>query len=77
MKEDQKQHLENKEKIIKMNYTSLKIPQDEREINLKLEVSDLKILHNACVDILREYPEMIGYQRVQIKLNELIKSNEL
>jgi|LakMenEpi03Aug12_release.lakeMendotaPanAssembly.Ray.scaffolds.fasta_scaffold861638_2 hypothetical protein len=58
-----------------MNYISLKIPQDEHEINLKLEVSDLKILHNACVDILREYPEMIGYQRVQNKLNEIIKSN--
>jgi len=60
-----------------MNYISLKIPQDEHEINLKLEMSDLKILHNACVDILREYPEMIGYHRVQIKLNEIIKSNEL
>jgi len=59
-----------------MQYTSLKIPQDEREINLKLEMADLKILHNACVDILREYPEMIGYHRVQIKLNEIIKSKE-
>jgi len=59
-----------------MQYTSLKIPQDEREINLKLEMADLKILHNACVDILRELPEMIGYHRVQIKLNEIIKSNE-
>jgi hypothetical protein len=60
-----------------MNYISLKIPQDEREINIKLEMVDLKILHNACVDILRELPEMIGYHRVQIKLNEIIKSNEL
>jgi hypothetical protein len=59
-----------------MQYTSLKIPKDEREINLKLEIADLKILHNACVDILRELPEMIGYHRVQIKLNEIIKSNE-
>ena len=59
-----------------MNYISLKIPQDEREINIKLEMSDLKILHNACVDILREYPEMVGYHRVQIKLNEIIKSKE-
>jgi len=59
-----------------MNYISLKIPQDEREINLKLEISDLKILHNACVDILREYPEMIGYHRIQVKLNEIIKSKE-
>jgi len=59
-----------------MNYTSLKIPQDEREINLKLEMADLKILHNACVDILREYPEMIGYHRAEIKLNEIIKSKE-
>ena len=59
-----------------MQYISLKIPQDQREINLKLEISYLKILHNACIDILREYPEMIGYQRVQIKLNEIIKSNQ-
>jgi hypothetical protein len=59
-----------------MNYISLKIPQDEREINIKLEMVDLKILHNACVDILRELPEMIGYHRVQIKLNEIIKTNQ-
>jgi len=59
-----------------MQYTSLKLPQDEREISIRLEMADLKILHNACVDILREYPEMIGYNRVQIKLNEIIKSNE-
>ena len=59
-----------------MQYTSLKIPQDEREINVKLKMADLKILHNACVDILREYPEMIGYHLVQIKLNEIIKSNQ-
>jgi len=59
-----------------MQYTSLKIPEDQREINLKLEISDLKILHNACIDILREYPEMIGYHMVQIKLNEIIKSNQ-
>jgi hypothetical protein len=60
-----------------MQYTSLKIPQDEREINVKLKIADLKILHNACVDILKEYPEMIGYHRIQIKLNEIIKSKQL
>jgi len=60
-----------------MNYTSLKIPQDEREINLKLEMADLKILNNACVDILREFPEMLSYKRLQVKLYQIIKSNEL
>jgi len=59
-----------------MQYTSLKLPQDECEINLKLQIAELKILHNACVDILREYPEMIGYHRLQIKLNEIIKLKE-
>jgi len=59
-----------------MKYTSLKLPQDEREISIRLEMADLKILHNACVDILRELPEMIGYHRIQVKLNEIIKSNE-
>ena len=59
-----------------MKYTSLKLPQDEREISIRLEMADLKILHNACVDILRELPEMIGYHRVQIKLNEIIKLNQ-
>ena len=60
-----------------MKYTSLKIPEDEREINITLEMTDLKILHNACVDILREFPEMIGYKNVQLKLNKIIKQNEI
>jgi len=37
-------------------------------VGLNLYVSDVKILYNACVDILNKNPEMIGYENVAKKL---------
>ncbi len=37
-------------------------------VGLNLYVSDVKILYNACVDILNEHPEMIAYDNVAKKL---------
>jgi hypothetical protein len=37
-------------------------------VDLTLYVSDVKILYNACVDILNKNPEMIGYENVAKKL---------
>jgi hypothetical protein len=45
---------------------------------MTLYLQDVKILHNACIDILNECPEMIGYRRVAEKLRMVIEAhNEL
>jgi precorrin-6B methylase 1 len=44
---------------------------------MTLYLQDVKILHNACVDILNECPEMIGYERVMNKLRMVIEAQEL
>jgi hypothetical protein len=45
-------------------------------VDLTLYVQDVKILYNACVDILNEHPEMIGYERTAKKL-KLVLDNSL
>ena len=45
-------------------------------VDLTLYLMDVKILHNACVDILREYPEMEGYRQVMTKLAMVIEDAE-
>lgn len=46
-------------------------------VDMTLYLQDVKILHNACVDILNECPEMIGYERVMNKLRMVIEAQEL
>jgi hypothetical protein len=43
-------------------------------VDMTLYLQDVKILHNACVDILNECPEMIGYRRVAEKLRMVIEN---
>jgi hypothetical protein len=45
---------------------------DTSYVDLTLTLGDLKILHNACVDIVNRHPEMIGYQRLIVKLGMVI-----
>ena len=45
-------------------------------VDMTLYLQDVKILHNACVDILNECPEMIGYERVMNKLRMVIEAQE-
>jgi hypothetical protein len=45
---------------------------DTTYVDLTLTLGDLKVLHNACVDIVNRHPEMIGYQRIGQKLSMVI-----
>jgi hypothetical protein len=40
---------------------------------MTLYLQDVKILYNACIDIINEHPEMIGYENVAKKLEMVIK----
>jgi hypothetical protein len=52
-------------------------PKTNKEyVDLTLYVEDVKILYNACVDILNEYPEMIGYKRTAKKLKMVLNDHE-
>jgi hypothetical protein len=45
---------------------------DTTYVNLTLTLGDLKILYNACVDIVNRHPEMIGYQSIGLNLGMVI-----
>ncbi len=49
--------------ISSMKYKSLDFTSDidTTRVDLQLSLGDLKILHNACVDIVRRHPDMISY----------------
>ena len=43
-------------------------------VDMTLYLQDVKILHNACIDILNECPEMVGYRQVAEKLKMVIEN---
>ena len=45
---------------------------DTTYVDMQLYLGDVKILYNTCVDIVNEHPEMIGYQRLIVKLGMVI-----
>jgi hypothetical protein len=45
---------------------------DTTYVDMELTLGDVKILYNTCVDIVNEHPEMIGYQRLIVKLGMVI-----
>ena len=45
-------------------------------VDLTLYIQDVTILYNACVDILKEHPEMIGYQQTASKLKMVLDDFE-
>lgn len=45
---------------------------DTTYVDMGLTLGDVKILYNTCVDIVNEHPEMIGYQRLVVKLGMVI-----
>ena len=53
-------------------YIPLTSNSNDVQVSLTLTLGQMKILHNACIDILNQYPEMIGYQEVQKNLNQVI-----
>ena len=61
-----------------MKYLSIKNFKEEKqqEVSVSLSMVDIKILHNACVDILNDCPEMIGYREVMKKLSKIILAEQ-
>jgi hypothetical protein len=59
-----------------MNYQNLKTGDNSKNLSIVLTMEEIKILHNACVDILNEFPEMIGYKKAQESLEDIILFNE-
>ena len=45
---------------------------NKQYVDMTLYLEDVKILYNACVDILNQHPEMIGYQRTAEKLEMVL-----
>jgi hypothetical protein len=41
-------------------------------VNVELEMIDVNILYNACIDIIKEHPEMIGYIHIAKKLQKIL-----
>lgn len=59
-----------------MEYTKLNTETDNTPVELFLTLQDVKVLHNACIDILNNYPQMVGYDRIREKLEFYIKDVE-
>ena len=51
-----------------MEYRLLNSETNYELVDMTLYLQDVTILHNACVDILNECPEMLGYRKVMEKL---------
>lgn len=45
-------------------------------VDLTLYIQDVTILYNACVDILNEHPDMIGYQMTASKLKMVLDEQD-
>ena len=59
-----------------MKHILIKFETDYKNVDLTLHLSDVKILYNACVDILNDTPEMISYGQVAEKLRLVIQESE-
>ena len=55
-----------------MEYIKLDPQTKYNYVDLTLYIQDVTILYNACVDILNEHPEMIGYQLTASKLKMIL-----
>ena len=59
-----------------MEHILLNSETNHNYVDMTLYLQDVKILHNACVDILSKHPEMIGYRNVMEKLRMVIEDHE-
>jgi hypothetical protein len=56
-----------------MEHIKLNLKNNYDYVDMTLYLQDVKILYNACIDIINENPEMIGYENVAKKLEMVIK----
>jgi hypothetical protein len=59
-----------------MEHRHLNPTTNHELVDMTLYVQDVKILYNACVDILNEHPEMIGYRITAEKLRMVLDDFE-
>jgi hypothetical protein len=59
-----------------MDYRLLNPENNNQSVDLNLDLMDIKILHNICVDELELYPQMIGIRNVMEKLKLIIDNVE-
>jgi len=59
-----------------MEHILLNSETNYKNVDMTLYLQDVKILYNACIDILNRHPEMIGYRQVAEKLRLVIQESE-
>lgn len=59
-----------------MEHILLDSETNHQYVHMALYLKDVKILYNACVDILNEHPEMISYQQTAEKLQMILENYE-
>lgn len=59
-----------------MDYKKLNPQTDYTYVDMTLYLQDVKVLYNACVDINKQFPEMIGYTNLAEKLQLIIDEKE-
>lgn len=59
-----------------MEYQLIKKQDITQKVKITLSMGMLKILHNACLDILHEHPEAIVYNAALEELQEIILNQE-
>ena len=60
---------------MKHSYLNPQTNLDSCKVTLNLQ--EVKMLHNACVDIVERYPDMIGYGDLAVKLQMFIYEAEI
>jgi hypothetical protein len=59
-----------------MEYRKLNTETNLTPVDMTLYLQDVKVLYNACVDINKQFPEMIGYTKLAEKLQLIIDEKE-
>jgi hypothetical protein len=59
-----------------MEYYKLNKETNDQIVECYLTLQDIKVLHNACLDITKNFPEMIGYEEIRYRLEFYIKDVE-
>ena len=60
-----------------MEHILLNRIEDHKNVMVNFNLGELKIMYNACVDILNEHPQMISYQELAYKLQHVLKNTQV
>jgi len=58
-----------------MEHIKLNPIEDYTYVDMTLYLGDVKILYNACIDIINEHSEMIGYEKTAKKLLMILEQH--